>query len=62
MKCESSKYTFTSRLLAASEAVPEVLAMLLGDFYENLSASHVTNDFTDARIRRNGNCKKNFAC
>lgn len=55
MKCESSKYTFTSHLLAASEAVPEVLAVLLGDFYENLSASHATNDFTDARIRRNGN-------
>lgn len=39
--------------MAASEAIPEVLAVLLGGIYGDSSGSHATNDFTDAHIRRN---------
>lgn len=46
--------------MAASEAIPEVLAVLLGGVYGGLSGSHATNDFTDAHIRRNENWQGNI--
>ena len=41
--------------MAASEAIPEVLAVLLGDVYRDLSAIRATNELINAYIRRNGN-------
>lgn len=52
MIVEQPKCVFTSRLMAASEAIPKVLAGLLGDVYRKLSAMYATNDFTDAHIKR----------
>ena len=37
--------------MAASEAIPEVLAVLLGDVYGKLSAINVTNGPTKAHIK-----------
>ena len=46
--------------MAVSEAIPEVLAVLLGDVYKKLSAKHATNDFNTAHIRTNEYWQENI--
>lgn len=47
--------------MSASEAIPEVPAVLLGDVCEKVSAMHATNNFDNAHIRRNGYWQGNIA-